>query len=334
MKNFNLTKDAFQILNAKIGVVTNNETLIKKSEFHFIETNFYKLHQLGYTTNVDTTLYIIDDPDSEPFIQTEQDDTILVGGDLSGLNNRMTDKRYNLFGNLGLFTRFVLHTLETRHGIYSYHAAGIYAPDTNEFIIILGGAGSGKTTFLLRAIQEGFQIFGTELVHFKIVPSDSGNENTVEFYKGALLDNIRYGTLKYDYPEALKKLGITLDETDDEWDDQVWEANLSDFSPQSDTITNPNLRIIIPHVERNWDTMTKHELKNERAIQKILFDNISEKVSRPFVLFEEIPLPGFGSKTSLYKRLDNVKNFYKYGNFNKIAKVTASTQETIKEIIR
>ena len=61
---------------------------------------------------------------------------------------------------------------------------------------------AGKTVFLLEGLTRGWTVFSTEMTHMRV--TDSG----YEFYKGSLFDNIRLGTLLYDFPAVAARLGL------------------------------------------------------------------------------------------------------------------------------
>ena len=123
-------------------------------------------------------------------------------GDFTRYEKECSDNRYSLFGNLGLFFKYLLVTLERYHNIYSFHASSMYSPSRNTLLLVVGGAGAGKTVFLLKGLEDDWRIFSTEMTHFRF--TDKG----YEFYMGSLYDNIRLGNLIYDFPKANQRLKV------------------------------------------------------------------------------------------------------------------------------
>ncbi len=148
---------------------------------------------------MDAEIRIVDTPGLAAAIALEPD-RVLAVGDWTALEAGNSDRRYSLFGNLGFVFRYVIHALERYHDTWSFHASAM-VDDKGDLWLIPGGAGAGKTVFLLEGLTRGWTIFSTEMTHVRL--TDGG----YEFYKGSLFDNIRLGTLLYDFPAVLERLG-------------------------------------------------------------------------------------------------------------------------------
>lgn len=320
-------RKGIRILKTRIGLVSNNPYLIDDSQFYLMDTDFREVKEIDFSTEMDSFIYINDEKGILPKVQIT-DERISVNGDLSGLNENIKDRRYGLFGNLGLLPRLALYLLETRYDIFSYHAAAIYDERKALFFIIIGGPGSGKTCFLLNAIEKGLKIFSTELVHFKI----AGRGSPI-FYKGPLADNIRVGNLKYDYPKAREMLKVDLPEIRDEWGTQVWDVDMSGFQTSFDELEDPAIIIVFPHVEHKWDKTIKGQIEDKRVLKKSLFDNISEKIGKSFVLYESLPMSGLDSEESVDRRMENVEGFVDKANIKKVVRITTGAGDYIMDLI-
>ena len=87
-------------------------------------TNVYKIDDIPFGPNLDAYFYIYDIPNVPPTMKVT-DNAVFVTGPISELDAKMADRRYSIFGNLGLFFKYSMATLE-RHGIYSFHASAMY----------------------------------------------------------------------------------------------------------------------------------------------------------------------------------------------------------------
>ena len=191
-----LARRAVRFVHARIGLVSNNQNLINNPEFfesraviQSLVTNVLAVPEIPYAEPLDARMVILDLPQAQPSVHVGADEVFAVA-DFSALEAACSDRRCSLFGNLGLFFRFALAVLERRYGIFSFHASAMYLPEENELMLVVGGAGAGKTVFLLEGLRRGYQVFSTEMTHLEL----RGGE--VVFHKGSLVDNIRQGQFR------------------------------------------------------------------------------------------------------------------------------------------
>ena len=308
-------------------MVSNKKELLtfKKRVIADIETDFYKVKEVRIpSTSVDAYFYMIDE-DSQPRIQIGSD-TIIAQGNLLELEKRAKDIRFSLLGNEGLFYRFALKVLEDKYDIFSFHACSLFDEEKEKLYIICGGAGSGKTAFLLKGIEVGLKIFSTEMTHFKLQPSGG-----LKFYKGSLLDNVRVGNLKYDYPKAREMLNIDLPQVKDEWGTKI-VTDLSKFQVPSDHLNSPQIFLVFPHIEQEKRESIVNEIKDKRVLSKRLYENISSKIGETILLYEKIPVAGLDTPLSAKRRLQAVNKFTQYDKLQKAVNVIAGAKNCLKEV--
>ena len=194
-------KRAVKIVEARIGLVSNNEKLITEARYfegqvmESLLTDIHSIEPIPFSDDLDSCFVVIDDPNIQPQVKITEK-VCTATGDFSRYEKECSDNRYSLFGNLGLFFKYLLVTLERYHQIYSFHASSMYSPSRDTLLLVVGGAGAGKTVFLLKGLEDDWKIFSTEMTHFRF--TDKG----YEFYMGSLYDNIRLGNLIYDFPKA------------------------------------------------------------------------------------------------------------------------------------
>jgi len=208
---FKFFKRAIKIVEAKIGLLCNNKSLISQPEClsQIAQTlspaiwnictaiNSYK--DIEFDNTLNGHLLIIDEPVLTNRLSLSEDN-LLISGNLSQFEATAPDKRYTLFGNLGLLFRYSLYLLE-KEGIFSFHASSLYHEERDELIIFIGGPGSGKTVLLLEGLlNQGYKLFSTEMTHAKLTSQGP------HFYKGALWDNIRLGTIACTTRPSLRKV--------------------------------------------------------------------------------------------------------------------------------
>lgn len=317
---------AVKILKTKIGLISNKEELIKfkKGEIADLATDFHKLKKIDFTSDLDGYFYIIDES-IEPQIQFDIDRIVATGNFLK-LEKEAKDSRFSLLGNEGLFYRFVLRILEDKHNIFSLHACSLFDEKTKRFFIICGGAGSGKTVFLLKGMEEGLKVFSTEMVHFSL---QAGNR--LKFYKGSLLDNVRVGNLKYNFPEAYKMLNIELPEGEDEWERKI-TIDLSGHQTSFNHLDNPEIIVVFPHIEEEKKASIVKEIRDKNSLYKLLFDNLSEKIGETVLLYERVPVMGLDTLSSSRKRLGAIEEFIEYARLERTISVIAGTKNCLKGV--
>lgn len=319
-------RKAVQILKAKVGIISNREELIefKKGELADLATDFHRLKKIEFSSRLDGYFHIIDE-EVEPRIQLDAD-KIVARGNFLKLEKEAKDSRFFLLGNEGLFYRFVLRILEDKHDIFSFHACSMFNEETGQFFIICGGAGSGKTVFVLKGIEEGLKIFSTEMVHFSF---QAGHR--LKFYKGSLLDNVRIGNLKYNFPEAYKILGMELPVGEDEWERKI-TIDLSGHQTSFNHLDNPKIIVVFPHIEEEKKASIVKEIRDKNLLYKLLFDNLSEKIAETVLLYEKVPVTGLDTPFSSKKRLGAIDDFIEYARLERAIIVIAGTKNCLKGV--
>jgi hypothetical protein len=299
---------AVALLWATFGLASNNRALIEAPEFfeskeviQSLLTDVRAVPRIPFLGDFNAYLYIYDLPAVPPQI-TVTDRAVFAAADFTRLDAEVSDRRYSLFGNLGLFFKYAMATLERYHRIYSFHASGVYIPEENELLVIVGGAGAGKTVFLLEGLSRGYQIFSTEMVHFQFGPDGC------RFLKGAMVDNVRIGNLLYDFPKAAERLGLTLPETKDPWATKI-AIDVESVSTQSDMLLNPKVTLLFPRIEAGRDKAIISDVRDKRRLAHMLFDNATEKIGGTTLLYEKIPVDTLDTPALMKARLAAMERF-------------------------
>lgn len=205
-------------------------------------------------------------------------------GPLTALHREASDLRFSLWGNLGFLFRFVLFLLEKKHRIYNLHACALYDPSRHRLFVIIGGAGSGKSVFLLRGLERGLSLFSTETVHFR------HEHGSMRWFMGSLADNVRVSTLRRHFPLFLSPAqGFPRE---DEWS-QKKAIDLSSYRCPEKDLIDPAVVLIFARVEEGFGRFVLRPLREKRQASRFLFANISEKLSQTSILYDRIPVPGF-----------------------------------------
>lgn len=296
-------KKAIKILGISHGFTSNiavpihNPSYFKSGDVYSQITNWEVIEETRYSSELDSYCFLLDAPD-QPFEIRIEGNELFVQGNIAQLEKEAKDHRWSLLGNVGLWTRHALATQE-RQGIFSLHAAAIYRPTENELIIVVGKAGVGKTVFLLEAISQGQQVFSTEMTYFHLT-SDG-----IKFYRGALSDNIRAGTLIYDFPDAVLQMGIEPPVVENPWDHKV-SIDLRPFSAPQSELDNPTLFFVFPKIDRDIEQADVRDISDRSALTNLLFMSAAEKISGTFLLYGSIPTVSFDTSELAAKRWDAV----------------------------
>lgn len=300
-----LHRRAIQIVHARLGLVSNNGPLIHRAEYfrdrvpQSLLTDYHRVDEMPWDElhPVDARIDVVDAAGAEPAIALGPD-RVLAVGDWTGCEAAASDRRYTLFGNLGFLFRYAIHALERYHDTWSFHASAM-VDDKGDLWLIPGGAGAGKTVFLLEGLGRGWTIFSTEMTHVRL--TDRG----YEFYKGSLFDNVRLGTLLYDFPLVLERLGLTLPELSsigDPWGTKI-ALDLGHVQTPADVLLSPSLRIVAPKVESGRDRAIVGRLDRREKLVKLLFDNATEKHGGTVLLYDRLPLPSLDTPELMTRRL-------------------------------
>jgi hypothetical protein len=300
-----LHRRAIQIVHARLGLVSNNGPLIHRAEYFWdrvpqsLLTDYHRVDDVPWDElhPVDARIDVVDAAGAAPAI-TLGPDRVLAVGDWTACEAAASDRRYTLFGNLGFLFRYAIYALERYHDTWSFHASAM-VDDKGDLWLIPGGAGAGKTVFLLEGLGRGWTIFSTEMTHVRLTGGG------YEFYKGSLFDNVRLGTLLYDFPRVLERLGLTLPELSsigDPWGTKI-ALDLGHVQTPADVLLSPSLRIVAPKVESGRDRAIVGRLDRREKLVKLLFDNATEKHGGTVLLYDRLPLPSLDTPELMTRRL-------------------------------
>jgi hypothetical protein len=322
-------KRAVSIAQARIGIVSNNEKLVTEPRYfegqilESLLTNIHSIQPIPYTNDLDAYFVALDDPNIQPQVKVTEK-VLLATGDFSRYERECSDNRYSLFGNLGLFFKYLLVTLERYHHVYSFHASSMFSPSRNTLLLVVGGPGAGKTVFLLKGLEDDWQIFSTEMTHFKF--TDQG----YVFYMGSLFDNIRLGTLIYDFPEANKRLKVEIPDVPDVWGHKI-AIDMRHIAGQPHYV-NPRVTIVDAKIESGRDTPIIKTITRKEKVVKLLFDNATEKFGSPVVLYDRIPVESLDTPELMNKRLQVMVRFAEEVKFNEVKSCLAGAKNCMEGI--
>lgn len=317
-----------QICGANFKLVSNKKELLlfKEGRIADIRTDFYQIKEIkAPPEKIDAHFYMFDE-NTQAQVQIGSD-AVLVQGSLLELERDTQDVRFSLLGNEGLFFRFVLKVLEDKYNIFSFHACSLFDERKGKLYIICGGAGSGKTAYLLKGIEEGLKVFSTEMTHFKFCP-----DGRLTFYKGSVFDNVRVGNLKYDCPKACELLNAQFPApTEDEWGTKV-PVDFSQLQTSFNCLQDPEIILVFPHIEQERKKSLVNEVKDKRDIKKRVFDNLSEKIGGTILLYEKICVAGLDTPSCAKNRLLAADRLTRYKKLYKAATVVAGTKNCLEGV--
>jgi hypothetical protein len=323
-------KRAVKIVEARIGLVSNNEKLITEARYfegqvmESLLTDIHSIEPIPFSDDQDSYFVVIDDPNIQPQVKiTEKVST--ATGDFSRYEKECSDNRYSLFGNLGLFFKYLLVTLERYHQIYSFHASSMYSPSRDTLLLVVGGAGAGKTVFLLKGLEDDWKIFSTEMTHFRF--TDKG----YEFYMGSLYDNIRLGNLIYDFPKANEKLQVEIPPgVTDVWGHKI-AIDMRHIAAASRYL-NPRVTVVDARIESGREKPIVKTVARKEKIVKILFDNATEKLGPTLVFYDVIPVESFDTPELMRRRLEVMQRFVAEVKLNPVKSVLAGAKNCMEGI--
>ncbi len=297
-------RQGLRILKAEIGVVSNRESLLLSFplplEVKSLLTDFKDVENIPYPARPDGQISIYEMPGVRSSCRVSGERALFRGPFIS-LSRRGSDLRYSFWGNQGFLYRFVLYLLEKNHRIYSLHACGLIQAEKNRLYVIAGGAGSGKTVYLLSGLQKGLKLFSTETVHFTF------KRGSILWFMGSLVDNVRMETLRHHFPSFLPPaLPSSAAIPRAPWQDKI-AIDFSSYRYSEDVLFDPEVVILIPRIEEGRDSFFLSSMENSSRAAKALFDNISEKLAKTVVLYDRLPVPGLDNSDLAGARLRAVE---------------------------
>ncbi len=327
MRESTIYRTAVKIGPSTVGISSNRREhlphLTGRIEVKSLLTDFHRIDTIAHRPGLDGYIEIWE-TDELPTCSFSGN-TITLRGPLQSLEQSATDPRYSLWGNLGLLYRFTLYLLEARHRIFNLHACALYAAASRTLYVVAGGAGSGKTVYLLGGLMRGLRLVSTETVHLRLLEGGSA------WHIGSLVDNIRLSTLKFDFPQFLE--GTALPAAEDIWQEKM-ALDLSSHRWDEDIIHHPNAIVLLfPHIEQGRRQFILRPFRNRHQAARRLFDNISEKLNESFILYDSIAVPGFETASGAQQRLNAVQRFVQDPHIKLMAEVLAAPRNCWGDIL-
>lgn len=284
-----LFRRGIRIIEATVALTANRESLLPvlppPLEVQSLHTDFFEVECVPYSAKADGRIWLRDDA-SKTLRYRLSGTRAVWEGPLTRLGRQASDPRYSLWGNLGFLYRFAIFLLERKHRIFSLHACALVDRSAHRLFVIIGGAGSGKSVYLLGGLERGLSLFASEMVHFR----HEGRH--VRWFIGSLADNVRLATLRRHFPRFLPR-----DAGSPQADDGTRKKaiDLSSFRYPEKDIVDPSVILLFPRVEEGFGRFSLRPLEEDRQVSRSLFANISEKISQTTVLYDRVPVPGFDS---------------------------------------
>lgn len=321
-------KKAVQILKARIGLASNRKELLptfpfSRNTIDSLLTDYHKVEEFPFRDGLDGYI-VVEDSDKDLTCRFKPDQIFFVGRFLQ-MTGKTSDSRYSLWGNQGFLYRYTLYILEKVHKIYSLHACALFNTESKDLYVILGGAGSGKTVFLLDGLTKGLKLFSTETVSFKMIKGQP------IWFKGSLVDNVRLGTLVENFPQFLPD--IDLLPVEELWQKKI-AIDLASYQLSEDCLEDiDRIHILLPRVEQERKRTLWNSIENETQVVKILFDNISQKIAETVLLYDSIPVRGFDNSHLASLRLKNVHQLARHRSIVQTISVVTNPNQCWEHIL-
>jgi len=84
-------------------------------------------------------------------------------------------------------------------------------------------------------------------------------------------------------------------------------VDMAPAATREDIITDPKIVVVFPKVEVGRGAPVTRPVKDPRQQARFLFQNLSEKISAPFLLYDVYPVASFDSPTRATRRHEFVR---------------------------
>lgn len=314
---------AFSLLGMTMLLDSNRPELIADDEYflgkgghlHSLLSNFHTLEEISAPSSADIVFHLTDTDEKEISYFEKGSGEYFIQGPLLANERVAKDKRLSIFGNMGFFSKLLVRELEKK-GIFSLHSTSFYDRGTNRLFLVVGSSGSGKSTVLLNAIDRGgIEVFGTELTHFSFA---AGN---LELLKGPLWQNCRMGNLVVDFPKLMDYFGLSAPTGD------IWHSYksipLHHMQVEEDVLRNASIFILFPRIEGERKTSSIQKISKD-SIKFPLFQNLSEKISSPSLLWGKYFIPSIDTPEHQIARMAGAEKFLKEGSIDSCWSILSS----------
>ena len=299
---------AFSLLGMKVVLESNRRELLDDDEYflgkgghlHSLLSNFHDIKEICIPDPPDVGFRLTDTEVTGIKLFSKSEGNYVIEGPLVENERLAKDKRASIFGNMGLFSKIIVRELEKK-GIFSIHSTSFFDRSTNRLFLVMGGSGSGKSTVLLKAIsQGGVEVFGTELTHFSFC------EHGVKLLKGSLWQNCRMGNLVVDFPELLDRFGLEAPSGD------PWHSYKSvpthDMQVPEDVLEDVKIVVLLPRIEGERSKASIRQVP-KASIKMTLYQNLSDKVSPPSLLWGKYFIPSLDCHECERSRMASAEKF-------------------------
>ena len=320
-KEESVHRTGVKILEARIGIESNSKELLPefplKVEVPSLLTDFKSVEEIPYSQDLDGYI-TVEDSGRKPSFEYSGGHAQFRGS-FCKLAREATDQRFSLWGNQGFLYRYSLYLLEKKHRILNLHACALYSEKKDHLYVISGGAGSGKTVYLLSGLLKGLKLFSTETVHVRIENKSSS------WYMGSLVDNVRLGTLTHHFPQFLRQ--IDTQEVENEWQRKI-ALDLSFFKTHYENLSNPkSVTILFPRIEEGREGFLLTPILDKKQTAKALFDNITQKLSETWILYDKIPVSGVDEEELARARFSHINQVVQHESIIQAATVLSNPDE-------
>lgn len=313
-----LQEQVISLLGVSVGVRSNHpelvlpETYLSREHIHSLLTNTRDLER-GQGT-APATFTVLDAP--EPGLRATEEE-VEARGPFLRWEAEVADRRQTLFGNMGLFFKFLLVRLEVERGILSFHASSLYDPRTGHLILVGGFPGAGKTAVLITGLEQGLQLVSTEVTHLE--ERDGG----WTAHKGAMIDNVRLGTLVDDFPSIGRRLGTPLDGDPDAWSRKA-ALDLSAWGVPWEALADPPIVLVLPRIETGRTAPWHAPVRSSQAVAYALYLSAAEKIATSNLLYGRYASPGLDTPALGQRRADAVVRLVESGLIRQAHHILAS----------
>lgn len=243
--------------------------LFKDPEPYNLYINYHIL-ECNNDEKVQERIIINDDDNTSVELKQEG---FVINTDISSIVKKDYNHQFSLFGNKGIVQKYILHILETKYNRIVFHGCALINKD-NEIIIGLGQSGSGKSSLINVALQNGWKLLSTEQT---VIDKD------MFIYKGNVYDNVSPLSKELVSKKLIKAVILHEKRLVEPLGQKIF-VDMREYETNNNKIKIDFNKLTIINVDFNGKNKNMCNIEDKDYLLRIFQVSASDKISFPAII--------------------------------------------------